>query len=144
MCTCIANSMSQSIEFCHHNPLCCFSTSVYFCKCIFRYRLSTETFGNTLCEGKVVLTVMLKCPTDIQEWPLTRQYICLSFRYLQQIQRLGFTNKQQHTNKVSTEYDSVCTVISSARTWENGTWHHCQPCLPTYLRILLFKYQFLR
>jgi len=21
---------SQSNEFCHHNPLCCFSTSVYF------------------------------------------------------------------------------------------------------------------
>jgi hypothetical protein len=37
--------VSQSSEFCRHNPLCCFSTSVYCCKRIFRYRLSPETFG---------------------------------------------------------------------------------------------------
>jgi hypothetical protein len=37
--------VSQSSEFCHHNPLCCFSTSVC---CLFRYRLSPETFGYTL------------------------------------------------------------------------------------------------
>jgi hypothetical protein len=36
---------SQSSEFCRHNPLCCFSKSVYCCKRIFRYRLSPETFG---------------------------------------------------------------------------------------------------
>jgi hypothetical protein len=29
--------MSQSSEFCHHNPLCCFSTCVCCCKCIFCY-----------------------------------------------------------------------------------------------------------
>jgi uncharacterized membrane protein YjjB (DUF3815 family) len=29
--------VSQSSEFCRHNPLCCFSRSVYFCKRIFRY-----------------------------------------------------------------------------------------------------------
>jgi hypothetical protein len=40
--------VSQCSEFCRHNPLCCFSTSVYFCKRIFRYRLSPETFGYTL------------------------------------------------------------------------------------------------
>jgi hypothetical protein len=34
--------MSQSSEFCRHNPLCCFSTSVCCC-CLFRYRLSSET-----------------------------------------------------------------------------------------------------
>jgi hypothetical protein len=39
-------SVSQSSEFCRHNPLCCFSTSVYCC--LFRYRLSPETFGYTL------------------------------------------------------------------------------------------------
>jgi len=43
--------MSQSREFCHRNPLCCFSASVYCCKCIFRYRLSPETFGYTLVLG---------------------------------------------------------------------------------------------
>jgi hypothetical protein len=40
--------VSQSSDFCRHNPLCCFSTSVYYCKRIFRYRLSPETFGYTL------------------------------------------------------------------------------------------------
>jgi hypothetical protein len=39
--------VSQSSEFCRHNHLCCFSTSVYCC-CLFRYRLSPETFGHTL------------------------------------------------------------------------------------------------
>jgi hypothetical protein len=37
--------VSQSSEFFRHNPLCCFLTSVY---CLFRYRLSPETFGYTL------------------------------------------------------------------------------------------------
>jgi len=40
--------VSQSSEFCLQNPLCCFSTSVYCCKRIFRYRLSADTFGYTL------------------------------------------------------------------------------------------------
>jgi len=40
--------VSQSSEFCRHNPLCCFSTSVYCCKRMFRYRLSPETFGYTV------------------------------------------------------------------------------------------------
>jgi hypothetical protein len=39
--------VSQSSDFCHHNPLCCFSMSVYCCCCLFRYRLSPETFGYT-------------------------------------------------------------------------------------------------
>jgi hypothetical protein len=38
--------VSPFCEFCRHNPLCCFSTSVY-CY-LFRYRLSPETFGYTL------------------------------------------------------------------------------------------------
>jgi hypothetical protein len=39
--------VSQPSEFCRHKPLCCFSTSVCCC-CLFRYRLSSETFGYTL------------------------------------------------------------------------------------------------
>jgi len=38
--------VSQSFEFCRHNPLCCFSTCV--CCCWFRYGLSPETFGYAL------------------------------------------------------------------------------------------------
>jgi hypothetical protein len=37
--------VSQSSQFCHHNPMCCFSMSVY---CLFCYQLSPETFGYTL------------------------------------------------------------------------------------------------
>jgi len=40
--------VSPSSEFCRHNPLCCFSTSVYCCCCLFRYWLSSETFGYTV------------------------------------------------------------------------------------------------
>jgi hypothetical protein len=40
--------VSQCSEFCRRNPLCCFSASVYCCCCLFRYRLSPETFGYTL------------------------------------------------------------------------------------------------
>jgi hypothetical protein len=40
--------VSQSSEFCRRNPLCCFSTSVYYCCCLFRYGLSPETFGYTV------------------------------------------------------------------------------------------------
>jgi len=39
--------VSQSSEFCRHNPLCCFSSSFYL-RCLSRYRLSPETFGYTL------------------------------------------------------------------------------------------------
>jgi hypothetical protein len=35
--------VSQSSEFCHRSPLCCFSTSNTKGKSIFRYRLSPET-----------------------------------------------------------------------------------------------------
>jgi len=43
--------VSQSSEFYRRNHLCCFSTRVYCC-CLFRYRLSTETFGHTLAHTK--------------------------------------------------------------------------------------------
>jgi hypothetical protein len=43
--------VSQSSEFCRHNPFCCFSTSV--CCCLFRYRLSPETFGYILVHSIV-------------------------------------------------------------------------------------------
>jgi len=39
--------VSQFSEFCSHNTLCC-SSSVYYCKRIYRYRFSPETFGYTL------------------------------------------------------------------------------------------------
>jgi len=42
--------VSQSSEFCRHNPLCCFSTSNTKGKRVFRYRLSPETFGYTLVQ----------------------------------------------------------------------------------------------
>jgi hypothetical protein len=47
--------MSQYSEFCRYNPLSCFSTSVYCC-CLFRYRLSLETFGYTFVYPGMFLT----------------------------------------------------------------------------------------
>jgi hypothetical protein len=48
--------VSQSNEFRCHNPLCCFSTSAYYCR-FFRYRLSLEPSGYTLVQIRgVVLT----------------------------------------------------------------------------------------
>jgi hypothetical protein len=44
--------VSQSSEFCHYNPLCCFSKSVY---CLFCYQLSPETFGYTLVFVSIVV-----------------------------------------------------------------------------------------
>jgi hypothetical protein len=41
--------LSQSTEVCRHNPFCCFSTSVCYYCCLFRYRVSPETLGYTLC-----------------------------------------------------------------------------------------------
>jgi hypothetical protein len=49
--------VSHSSEFCRHNPFFCFSTSVYCC-CLFRYRLSPETFRYTLvCNNSVLVFV---------------------------------------------------------------------------------------
>jgi hypothetical protein len=50
--------VSQSSEFCHHNTLLCFSTSVYCC--LFRYRFSPETFGYTIVQR---LTVEARAPS---------------------------------------------------------------------------------
>jgi hypothetical protein len=54
-CSCIAILWVSLSEFCRHNPLCCFSTSVYCCCCcccccLFRYRLCPVTFGYTLVQ----------------------------------------------------------------------------------------------
>jgi len=53
--------VSQYSEFCRHNLSCCFSTSVYCCKCIFRYRISLETFWYTLVCGNS-RRYRLSCP----------------------------------------------------------------------------------
>jgi hypothetical protein len=47
MCSCIVILWVSLVSFVAHNPLYCFSTSVFCCKRIFRYRLSPETFGYT-------------------------------------------------------------------------------------------------
>jgi hypothetical protein len=58
--------VSQSSEYCRHNPLCCFSTSVCFCQHIFRYRFNPETFGNTLL-APGILNLVTRC-----EWSASR------------------------------------------------------------------------
>jgi hypothetical protein len=44
-CSCIAIMWVSSSEFCHHKLLYCFSTTVYFCCCLFRYDSVRELFG---------------------------------------------------------------------------------------------------
>jgi hypothetical protein len=58
--------MSQYSEFCHHNSLCCFSTSVYCCKRLFCYRLSPETFGYSLVRPIKVKVKLSVCLTKHQ------------------------------------------------------------------------------
>jgi hypothetical protein len=71
--------VSQCSEFCHHNPLCCFSTSVYCCKRIFSYRLSPETFGYTLLyRVRVFLVVRFtetNQPTPCSSWVFLEKLI---------------------------------------------------------------------
>jgi hypothetical protein len=45
--------VSQSSQFHRHNPLYCFSASVYCCKLIFRYQVGPETFGYTLAKDYI-------------------------------------------------------------------------------------------
>jgi len=53
--------VSQSSEFCHHNPLYCFSTSI--CCYLFRYRLSPETFGYVLVYSHIPIPAT--CPAHL-------------------------------------------------------------------------------
>jgi len=53
--------VSQSSEFCRHNPLCCFSTCVHCC-CLFRYdsvRKLLDTPSYVQCRNKWENTVHL-------------------------------------------------------------------------------------
>jgi hypothetical protein len=47
--------VSQSSEFCRHNPLCCFSTSVYCCKRIFRYDSVRKLLDTRSCKQMIIL-----------------------------------------------------------------------------------------
>jgi hypothetical protein len=64
--------MSQSSEFCRHNPLCCFSTSVYCCYCLFRYDSVAQfailhVSGLTLSEFNVVSCKCVRvCPAGVK------------------------------------------------------------------------------
>jgi hypothetical protein len=53
--------VSQSSEFCRHNPLCCFSTSNTKDKHIFRYRFSPETSEYTLVHQVRIMHACLYC-----------------------------------------------------------------------------------
>jgi len=72
----ISYLVSQSSEFCCHNPLCSFSTSNTKGKRIFRYRLSPETFGYTLVFTYLIYDIL----TDIINGKLghsPESYMCL-------------------------------------------------------------------
>jgi hypothetical protein len=67
--------VSQSSEFCSHNPLWCLSTSI--CCCLLCYQLSPETFGYTLVHWSsgdtaaciLNLRTMWRCVTSFMPQP---------------------------------------------------------------------------
>jgi hypothetical protein len=75
--------VSPFCEFCRHNPLCCFSTSVYCCCCccLFRYRLSPETFW-------YILVVSLKYKWEAFDRQRSAVSICLPTQSLPSIPTL--------------------------------------------------------
>jgi hypothetical protein len=57
--------VSQSSEFCRYNPLCCFSTSVYCCKRIFRYDSVRKLFDTS---SYIVTVADTKQPYSMKCW----------------------------------------------------------------------------
>jgi hypothetical protein len=56
--------MSQSSEFCRHNPLCCFSTSVYCSSCYFvidSVRKLLDTLSYTICSRMYFIRLPCLC-----------------------------------------------------------------------------------
>jgi len=45
--------VNQCSEFCRYKPLYCFSTSVYYCERIFRYRLSLKLLDTPSCDYRI-------------------------------------------------------------------------------------------
>jgi hypothetical protein len=72
-CSYVAILWVSLVRFCRHNPLCCFSTSVYYCCCccLFRYLLSPENFGYTLVWGNSV-TLYFTSALVGGEWSASR------------------------------------------------------------------------
>jgi len=69
--------VSQSSEFCRHNPLCSFSTSIYYSS--FLYWLSPETFGYTLVQTDSLFmwtsdTEVLQCVFRVRCFPVLLLY----------------------------------------------------------------------
>jgi hypothetical protein len=72
--------VSQSSEFCRHNPLFCFSTSNTKGKRIFRYRLNPETFGYTVVSYLLRMRQSheRKCKIIISYRPVSISFIFLN------------------------------------------------------------------
>jgi hypothetical protein len=125
--------LSQSSEFCCHNPLCCFSTSVYCCyRCLFRYRLSPETFEYTL----VILTYLL---TYLLTYSLTHSL--LGAGYLKRWLSLSSSK-----NILSYGTRRFITVFTQARHWilSWASWIQFTPSSPISLRSILMLSSHLR
>jgi hypothetical protein len=68
--------VSQSSEFCHHNPLCCFWMSVC---CLFRYQLSPETFGYTLVHTRCAIPASARSTSQTNFWNHQHLPCCVVF-----------------------------------------------------------------
>jgi hypothetical protein len=136
----MAYFVSQSSEFCRYNSLCCFSTSVYCCCCVFRYRLSPGTFGYTLVHARfevfmkiqfVVFCIVAPCSV-VAAYQRFGAPCCLHF------QGWRFTARSSETMASNLhlsirQYMTSCSVVSvlliiSARS----VTHNIQHLIPQY------------
>jgi hypothetical protein len=62
--------VSQSCEFCCHNPLWCFSRSVCCCCCLFRYNSVRQLLDTTSYLPKIHSNIILPCTQRSAEWSL--------------------------------------------------------------------------
>jgi hypothetical protein len=144
--------MSQSSEFCRHNPLCCFSTSVYCFKHIFRYPLSPETFGYTPVFGPKRQSVTEGWKTLHNEEPHNLYSSPNVIRIIKpkrmgSVRRMAHMSDQANGNEISDTGFCCCFVV----VLRNVAWlvptswffesnrkalgkHSCSLCIVTRLR----------
>jgi hypothetical protein len=84
---------ANGTALCHyHNPFCSFSKSVYCCCCLFRCRLSPETFGYTLAD---------KTSVSRNQWLANSSTVDLLLR------RLITSNKRQRITDIGLYADKM-------------------------------------
>jgi hypothetical protein len=106
--------VSKSSEFCRHNPLSCFSTSVYFC--LFRYGLSPESFGYTHVHQRTSVSAL----NSFQDGH-PKLFTCLRTTPWNNtvLKAVTLSASSQHVRQ-----------LSASRFTSNGRWYPCLSITP--------------